>query len=75
MKALLGYLAFLAAPFVALYVIALSSVDPEEARRVAAEKAREAAIELAVKPCVDREAKYVREMKRQGISLRIEHNK
>jgi hypothetical protein len=75
MKGFLGYLAFLAVPFVVFYIIAMYSISPEEARRVAAEKEREAAIDMAVKPCDERQAKFVREMKRQGISIRVEHNK
>jgi hypothetical protein len=75
MKGLLGYLAFLAAPFVVLYVISLSFNDPEAARTSAVEKAREAAIDTALKPCDEREAKFVREMKRQGIAIEVENNK
>jgi hypothetical protein len=75
MKGFLGYLAFLAAPFAILYVISLFSISPEAARRLAAEKEREAAIDMAVKPCDEREAKFLREMQRQGIAIDVEDNK
>jgi len=76
MKGLLGYLAFLAAPFAILYVvISLSSDSPEAASKLAAEKEREAALDMATKRCHERELKFVREMQRQRIAIRIEHNK
>jgi len=75
MKGLLGYLAFLAATFVVLYVVSLSFIDPEAARTSTLEKEREAAIDMATKRCHERELKFVREMQRQRIAIRIEHNK
>jgi hypothetical protein len=74
MKGLLAYLAFLAALFAILY-ISLSFIDPEAARTSAVEKEREAAIDMATKRCHERELKFVREMQRQRITIRIEHNK
>ena len=75
MKGLLGYLAFLAATFVVLYVVSLSFIDHEAARTSTVEKEREAAIDMATKRCHERELKFVREMQRQRIPIRIEHNK